>query len=93
LRFPESVRNATAEYRSESDQVGRFLAECCVTDEPPSTKTRASALYFSYQSWCDHNGEEKLTATAFGRQLTERGTPKKSTAKGVFYVGLSLKAL
>jgi putative DNA primase/helicase len=93
LQFPESVRKATAEYRTESDQVGRFLAECCVTNEAPTTKTRASALYSSYQYWCDGNGEEKMSSTAFGRQLTERGTPKKNTAQGVFYVGLSLKAL
>jgi len=81
LRFPESVRNATTEYRNESDQVGRFLDEQCNLDAALNAKTKASKLYLEYQSWCDRNGEEKLTATAFGRQLTERGKRKKNTAK------------
>jgi len=92
LRFPESVRNATAEYRSESDQVGLFLAAECDLDAPPTSRVRASALFSAYKAWCDRNGEEKMTGTAFGLRLTERRLPKKSTSKGVVYIGITLKS-
>ena len=90
LKFPESVLRATAEYRSESDQVGRFLSECCSVD--PKAKTKSSYLYLAYQSWCPANGEEEVTGTAFGRRLTERGMRKStSSGRGVFYQGVAVR--
>jgi putative DNA primase/helicase len=90
LQFPESVLNSTAEYRAESDQIGRFVSERC--NMVTGTATRASKLYVGYDTWCTQNGEEKMTATAFGWRLKEREIQKKNTSKGVVYKGICLKS-
>ena len=47
LGFPRSVVEATQEYRADSDQVGRFVAERCV--KSPNGRARAAALYEAYR--------------------------------------------
>ena len=89
LKFPESVLKATAEYRSESDQVGRFLAENCVMEG----SCKAQVLYQGYQSWCAATGEREIAANAFGRRLTERGLDKRRTTHEVIYRGVTLRVL
>ncbi|MBZ5727448.1 MAG: bifunctional DNA primase/polymerase [Acidobacteriia bacterium] len=91
LKFPASVVEATTEYRSESDEVGRFLSECCILSKDSKARMKSSRLYELYKVWCEQNGEEPLTATAFGRRLTERGMSKQNTMKGVMCEGLSLR--
>jgi P4 family phage/plasmid primase-like protien len=89
LKFPESVVKATQEYRSDSDQVGRFIAERCVLEG----KCKALLLYQGYQGWCSSMGEEALTANAFGRRLTERGLVKWYTNQGMMYRGITMREL
>jgi putative DNA primase/helicase len=90
LDFPESVVNATREYRSESDQVGRFLEEQCETLE--TARIKARDLYTAYKNWADAAGEEDiLTETAFGRRLKECGLMKKHTSRGTIYEGIHLR--
>jgi P4 family phage/plasmid primase-like protien len=55
LKPPAGVRAATAEYQSESDQFGQFMAECMVVDR--AGETTLKALLNTYQFWCDQNGE------------------------------------
>ncbi len=81
LAFPESVTAATAEYRHESDAVGRFIEERCVTGDYATG--RAKDLYAAFKAWADETGEQIISGTAFGRRLTERGYRKERT-KGVF---------
>lgn len=89
LAFPESVRQATAEYRTESDQVGRFIEECCILGLFATAKGRK--LYTEYQEWAKVTGEHVLTETAFGRRLTERGLEKVREKDGQTYKGIGLK--
>jgi putative DNA primase/helicase len=86
LGFPETVINATRQYRDECDQVGRFIADCCVRDEKAFVV--AHALYVEYGRWAKEAGEEVMTETAFGLKLTERGIPKKHTDVGNKYLGI-----
>jgi len=88
LDFPESVVNATAEYRRESDQVGRFTEECCVVGE--SLTARARPLYTAYKRWAEVAGEGVLTETAFGIRLRDRFRKKHSDI-GTCYLGVGLK--
>lgn len=88
LDFPESVVSATAEYRRESDQVGRFTEECCVVGE--SLTARARQLYACYKGWAESVGEEVLTETAFGVRFGDR-FGKKHFVAGTSYVGVGLK--
>ncbi len=88
LAFPESVLRATAEYRRESDRLGRFIEECCETGE--YFTARARHLYTAYRKWTVDTGETVLTETAFGRQITMRGVGKDHDGKGTFYQKIRL---
>jgi len=87
LKAPAEVAAAQSEWRAEMDQLGRFLSEWCNADA--SLQVAASALYNGYTSWAENSGERnKMTGTAFGRKLTERGFAKKETNRGIVYLGL-----
>ena len=89
---PAAVRDAVAEYQAESDPLADFLAEH--TARIDSATARASALFDRYRQWADRNGltSGRLSSTAFGRALAERGYPKRHTKAGNVYLGLALKA-
>jgi putative DNA primase/helicase len=88
LSFPESVVNATSEYRRDSDQVRRFIEECCSVGQFAQVKART--LYGAYRKWAEQTGEEILSETAFGTRIGERFR-KEHKETGTFYVGVSLK--
>ena len=90
LAFPESVTAATAEYRHESDSIGRFIENRCVVGESAQAPVRD--LYTALKTWCEETSEELMTMTAFGRRLVELGFRKKKNEKGICYLGIGLKA-
>lgn len=90
LQFPSSVIAATREYRTESDQIARFVQDCCVTGEFASGKGRS--LYGAYRKWAMDSGEDPITETAFGRHLTEAGFVKRRAETGVVYDRIGLRA-
>ena len=55
LKPPESVLNATREYRIESDQFSQFLEQCTVRS--PQGKTKLKTILITYKKWCEENGE------------------------------------
>lgn len=71
LRLPDKVRSATAEYRAEEDHVGRFIAECCEVGRGFSVPV--TELRQAYEHWCSETGESAWSATALGKNLTDRG--------------------
>ena len=89
LAFPESVTAATAEYRHESDIVGRFLAEACVLD--PAGRVAAGRLYPCFSAWCTSKGEKIMTEQMFRRRLTEAGVQRGRDSDGhTVYEGISI---
>ncbi len=72
LSDPPAVTDATAEYKSDSDILGRFFADCCVL--MPTLKAEAGALYDVFTEWYSHefNGDA-MNGTVFGRRLAELG--------------------
>jgi putative DNA primase/helicase len=94
LEPPATVKNAAGRWRNDSDQVGRFLDECCTLGEEDEATT--SALYAAYKTWCDNSSERVLTATAFGKRMTERDgitriVTKKSGRTQRLYRGVELR--
>lgn len=71
LGIPQAVRAATAHYREEMDVLASWMADCCIIGRPYEAK--ASALYMSYQTWCEQSGEHADNQRTFGMRLTERG--------------------
>ena len=70
FREPEAVTVATAEYRSASDAVGRFIDERC--NVGPEHTSTAGGIYVAYKLWCTENGEHPMTQRALGLKLAER---------------------
>jgi len=87
--LPEAVRAATESYRSESDALGRFLAEGVERGEMFSVGARE--LYRAYTVWADEIRESCASETAFGRQMAQRTILKTHTSSGNQYHGIRLK--
>jgi putative DNA primase/helicase len=90
LGQPNAVYQATADYRSEMDVVGRFLEEGCIIQ--PEAQVRAAELYAAYCDWCHASGEEPITLTAFGLRLGEKNVEKDKDRNGAYYIGIGLLA-
>jgi putative DNA primase/helicase len=91
LGRPKTVLEATTEYRRESDQVGRFLSERCVSGKEHSVS--GQALYSAYVQFCQQRGEKYLANNVFAAQIAKRSFEKKRTRGGFVYQGLGLGPL
>lgn len=91
LQEPHEIREATADYRSEMDPFGAFLASRCVTD--PRASAGATELYKEYLSWCRDADEESVSQKAFGTKLTRAGfrTDQKGPGGRTRRLGIGIK--
>ncbi len=64
------VVEATKEYRTEQDHVGRFIEDVCILDADQCVAARD--LRKAYEAWCEENGERPWSAKAMAPQLVER---------------------
>lgn len=71
LNPPDAVKNATAEYRQESDEIGSFIRTACkVTGDKDHTETPAN-LYKAFEKFCEVEGEFKFNQKTFTRRLSK----------------------
>jgi len=89
LNPPESVLAATQEYQDGEDTIKTFIAEKC--NEGAGLSCRAAALYSAYKSWQEGNGEKAMTATKFGKCISDVYDSAKDRT-GKIYLGLELCA-
>jgi P4 family phage/plasmid primase-like protien len=80
LGEPESVRQATDQYRAEMDTLAAFIEDRCVVRE--GLVAPATPLYKQYQMWCDDAGEKPETQKMFGMRLRERGFVSDKIKRG-----------
>lgn len=71
LAEPEPVTEATANYRAESDSIGRFLNERCL--QARGLRIQSSVLFAAWTRWCLGEGLEAGTNKAFTTALQNRG--------------------
>jgi putative DNA primase/helicase len=90
LGKPPEVVAANDDWRSENDQLGRFIEECCVVSESLAGKARP--LYERYRQWAEGGGENAITETLFGRRLKDKGFAKEHRRYGTVYAGIALRA-
>ena len=90
LQKPPEVSAANDDWRSENDQFGRFVEECCVVADCASAKARP--LYEAYRAWAEGAGEHAVTETLFGTRLRDRGYAKEHRRYGTVYSGIGLRA-
>lgn len=89
LADPDRVTAATAEYRTESDALGRFLDEECVTSRAVSVQS--SQLFAAWHAWCTAEGEMPGTNKGFTTALQNRGFDTKRTNVGAVWEGVALR--
>ena len=88
LAEPPAVIAATNAYREDQDDLGKFIADRCRLD--PAREERTADLYTAYAEWAKTGGEQPLTATAFGRRLTDRGLQQTRTGGKRHWAGILL---
>lgn len=84
---PDAVTTATAEYRSESDPLGRFLEMCVI--QSPGERVQSSVLYSVFEAWCKSAGETVWKQKGFSMAMAERGY-KKMQSNGVRFLDIKL---
>jgi putative DNA primase/helicase len=89
LGKPPEVVAANDEWRSENDQLARFIEECCVVSESLAGKARP--LYECYRQWAEGAGETAITETLFGRRLKDKGFAKEHRRHGTVYSGIAFR--
>jgi putative DNA primase/helicase len=87
LNPPECVANATNEYRSSEDIIGRFIKANCLVDSSGSVVFKH--LYSRMESWCDDTGDFCPSKRVVGSWLKENGF-KDFSSGGRGYEGLTL---
>lgn len=84
---PPAVREATEEYRMNSDPFAAWFANCIELD--PESREPATRLYNSYRGWAQGGGFDTMKQTSFGRQLSENGLHRKQS-NGIHWLGVRL---
>lgn len=86
LDEPAEVREATREYRAESDALGEFLAHYVKFEE--SGRVPRAQLRSVYERYCGDNGAEPFGARRFSGRLRENGVSECSMKTVVSVAGL-----
>lgn len=86
MTTPAAVKAANDAYRLESDDVGRWLSECCVVDPQATVVSRQAQD--SYRAFI---GADKVNPKEFAAELRERGFRDKHAKAGTTWRGFRLK--
>ncbi len=89
LGDPPAVVRATSEYREAEDVVGAFLTERC--DFGDGYSVPASELHEAYARFCEELGENPKAASAFGKEITQRGIALNRTKRSRVRLGIRLR--
>ena len=87
LAIPDSVAAATADYRSDSDPLGRFLETC--TRQAMGKRVQATDMHALFAAWAKANGEAVWSAKGLGAALKERGLAAKKSVN-VYWLDIEL---
>ena len=93
LHVPAAVKNATSEYKSESDTLAAFISEKCV--ENSMAKVHTTRLFQSFKEWVKENNESEQirSSRAMIGLLRDRGYEVSVGSQNKHYVhGLGLEA-
>lgn len=92
LNPPAVVRNATDEYRRESEPLTPFYEACCVIRD--GARVQSADLYHAYERWRDSyhvKDRQRLNVTTFGKEVRKRFSAEKKHV--TVYVGVGLRDL
>ncbi|MGR9230036.1 phage/plasmid primase, P4 family [Rhizobium leguminosarum] len=89
LSPPRVVEDVTREYRHETDLMGLWLEECCVSRL--DAQVLVSDAYASYSAFCEKNGVSSGSMMSFSRAMTSRGTRRHPGKAKRRFVGFELR--
>lgn len=90
MNEPDSVKQATDNYQTESDAVKLFIQSECVTGPHVHAKTRE--LFQAWTAWAAAEGADPLKETPFAKELDRLGYESRRTSAGMVRSGLGLRA-
>lgn len=85
LAESDNIRAATAKYRDQSDQLGRFLHDC--TADKAGEKVRSGALFDLFKAWAAVTGAGEWQPQGFAKAMEDRGYERK-VSNGVWWLDL-----
>ena len=80
LDTPKAVREATAQYRQDSDKIARFVADMLEPD--PHGEIRTEEAYQQYQDWCFRNGHMAENMANWRQAMEAHVTIRKKRPAG-----------
>lgn len=99
LESPQAVLTSTDDYIEDEDLVGRFIEDCCSTEDPRAEAEIRETLA-AFKRWMQADGTprhvaDSYTANMLGRELARRGFQKRRPDHGVHrkrtvYTGMRL---
>lgn len=103
LAPPPRVSEALAEYKRESDSLGLFIEERCLTMDSlteeqqamwgtEELKVKTTELREKYLEWCKKSRVSAgySSPVAFGREIAKRGYERIRTGNSRYYIGIRL---
>lgn len=87
---PDAVRMATSKYRDDSDDLGKFLRQCCemgVDTRDRQWRTPIMTLFKLYEAWAVISGGFAYTNRQFKKAMEDKGFEQKH-ANGDFWLGV-----
>jgi putative DNA primase/helicase len=89
---PSAVTEATENYLTEEDAVGRFISECC--ERHPQALAELKKLYANWKRFCETSGEQILSEKSFSQKLESQQNLIKgqdSRSRRVIFRGIRLR--
>lgn len=86
FEFPESVLEATNEFKLSNDLPAQFVDECCVVESGARCATRY--LYDRFSEWCSEGGHRAASINRVAEDWKRLGFTYKKTKDGRFWEGV-----
>ncbi|MCL2026607.1 MAG: phage/plasmid primase, P4 family, partial [Leptospirales bacterium] len=84
LKQPQTIIDATNEYREESSTVGQFMRECLIN--VPSHNVPFKDVRAAYDAWCEENGYKPFNKGNLIKELRARGMKVTNSTGNKVYI-------
>lgn len=82
LQVPESVLEATREYREDSDPLGAFLTSCCVVSGAAADEIGTRELGQAFNYWLEETGRQAWGLNTVSKRISDKAERWASPATG-----------
>lgn len=91
LEMPDAMRAAVNAYKRDEDKLADFIED--ETFDNPTGEILNAVLYERYKQHCQENGTHPWSSKLLGKALRERMWQDHKRAKGVVWLGVSLRTV